>query len=274
MRSGIGPEASLRAANVEPRHDLPGVGQNLQDHLQLRAKYSCEGAATLNTRARGLGYLGITADYAFRGRGPATMAASQVCAFARSAAAQDDRPDIQFHFQPLSTSGSPAIHLDKFDAFTASVCQLRPTSRGHVELKPGGAPGILIHANYLSTPEDQACAAASLRTARHVSEVLGQKPGAPVVKEVGPGADRQDDASLVEWARQNAESIYHPVGTCKMGPSSDKMAVVNHKLQVHGVAGLRVVDCAIMPELVSGNTHAPAVAIGEKAADMIKAARA
>lgn len=273
MRSGIGPEGSLRAAGVDPRLVLPGMGQNLRDHLQLRAKFSCEGAATLNTRARGLGYIGIAADYALRGRGPATMAASQVCAFARSSAALDDRPDIQFHFQPLSTSGSPSIHLDDFDAFTASVCQLRPKSTGHLELRPDGERGIRIHANYLDDPEDQACAAASLRAARQVSEALGKQSGAPRVQEVGPGADITDDAGLVDWARRNGESIYHPVGTCKMGPASDKMAVVDHELKVHGVEGLRVADCAIMPDLVSGNTHAPAVAIGEKTASMIRAAR-
>jgi choline dehydrogenase len=274
MRSGIGPEDSLRAAGVTPRSILTGVGKNLQDHLQLRAKYAVEGAATLNTRARGLGYLGIGADYAFRGRGPATMAASQVCAFARSEAAKDGRPDFQFHFQPLSTSGSPSIHLDDFDAFTASVCQLRPTSRGYLTLRPNGEPGLHIHAHYLETPEDQACAAASLRAARKVSEVLGSNGAGLKVREIGPGPDAVNDASLVQWARQYGESIYHPVGTCKMGPASDESAVVDHRLQVHGIEGVRVADCAMMPTLVSGNTHAPAQAIGEKASDMIKADRA
>lgn len=273
MRSGVGPEASLRAAGVTPRHVLPGVGQNLQDHLQLRAKFRCDGARTLNTRARGLGYLGIAAEFALQGRGPATMAASQVCAFARSDAALDDRPDIQFHFQPLSTSGSPAIHVDDFDAFTASVCQLRPTSRGSVELRPDGAPGLKIHAHYLETQEDQDCAAAGLRAARAVSEALARKTGAIKVQELEPGPAAVKDADLVEWSRQKGESIYHPVGTCKMGPVSDGSAVVNHKLQVHGIDGVRVADCSIMPTLVSGNTHAPAVAIGEKAVDLIRADR-
>lgn len=277
MRSGIGPEDSLRAAGVDVRHALDGVGKNLQDHLQLRAKYAVQDtsgssrAATLNTRARGLGYLGISADYAFRGQGPATMAASQVCAFACSDAAEDrTRPDIQFHFQPLSTSGSPAIHLDEYDAFTASVCQLRPTSRGNLTLRPDGEPGIHINAHYLESKEDQACAAASLRAARQVSEVLAQKPGFKV-QEVGPGAEATTDAALVDWARKYGESIYHPVGTCKMGPASDPTAVVDHQLKVHGVEGVRVADCAMMPTLVSGNTHAPAQAIGEKAAMLIRA---
>mmetsp|Transcript_2286 Transcript_2286/g.6587 ORF Transcript_2286/g.6587 Transcript_2286/m.6587 type:complete len:573 (-) Transcript_2286:177-1895(-) len=270
MRSGIGPEAVLKEARVPIRHCLP-VGENLQDHLQIRPKFAVDGAKTLNTRARGLGYLGIAAEYALMGRGPATMAASQVCAFVRSEAAVDDRPDVQFHFQPLSTHGTPAVHLDAFDAFTASVCQLRPTSRGSVTLGP---EGLRIHAQYLTTKEDRACAVAAVRAARQVAIRLQERSEGKIkIQELAPGPDLRDDDELLAWAKTTAESIYHPVGTCKMGPITDSTTVVDHQLKVHGVENLRVVDCSIMPTLVSGNTHAPAVAIGERASDFLKSSR-
>eukprot|EP00927_Polykrikos_kofoidii_P049736 TRINITY_DN43754_c0_g1_i1.p1 TRINITY_DN43754_c0_g1~~TRINITY_DN43754_c0_g1_i1.p1 ORF type:complete len:580 (-),score=72.79 TRINITY_DN43754_c0_g1_i1:83-1822(-) len=274
MKSGVGPEAVLTDAGVSVKHRLDGVGENLQDHLQIRPKFAVEGVKTLNTRARGLGYLGIAAEYALMGHGPATMAASQVCAFIRSEAAADDRPDVQFHFQPLSTHGTPAVNLDPFDAFTASVCQLRPTSRGSVVLRPDGR-GIQIHARYLSTAEDRDCVVAAVRAARRVAEVMQHNSTGKVrVRELTPGVETSSDEDLLEWAKSAGESIYHPVGTCKMGPAADPSAVVDHNLCVHGIANLRVADCAMMPTLVSGNTHAPAVAIGERAADIISAARA
>jgi len=270
MRSGIGPEAVLKEARVPIRHRLP-VGENLQDHLQIRPKFAVDGAKTLNTRARGLGYLGIAAEYALMGRGPATMAASQVCAFVRSEAAVDDRPDVQFHFQPLSTHGTPAVHLDSFDAFTASVCQLRPTSRGSVTLGP---EGLRIHARYLTTKEDQACAVAAVRAARQVAIRLQERSeGKITIQELAPGPDLRNDDELLAWSKTAAESIYHPVGTCKMGPITDSTTVVDHELKVHGMENLRVVDCSIMPTLVSGNTHAPAVAIGDRASDFLKSSR-
>jgi len=164
--------------------------------------------------------------------------------------------------------GSPAVHLDSFDAFTASVCQLRPESRGHLELRPDGS--LAIHANYLSTEEDQRVAVDSIRAARKVADRLNEIEGKRRVEEDPGSKGLQSDEEILNWCRQNAETIYHPTGTCKMGPSSDPEAVVDPRLRVYGVQGLRVVDCSAMPRLVSGNTHAPAQMMAEKAADMIR----
>jgi len=269
MTAGVGDPEMLGKAGVQLRHALPGVGRNLQDHLQVRPKFRCD-FPTLNTQINaycGLGQILIGMEYVFCGTGPMTMAASQACAFACSRSGLS-RPNIQFHFQPLSTSGSPAVNLDSFDAFTASVCQLRPESRGHLELQRDGT--LTIHANYLSTEEDQRVAVDGVRCARKVAERLNSKEGGIPVQEDPSHRDLQSDAELLEWCRNHAETIYHPTGTCKMGPDCDAEAVVDARLRVRGVAALRVVDCSVMPLLPSGNTHAPAVMLAEKASDLIR----
>lgn len=200
-------------------------------------------------------------EFLFKRTGPVSMAASQVCAFVSST---PDVPaaDLQFHFQPLSTTGTPAVYLDSFNAFTASVCILRPESRGRVELLPGGE--LRVSPQYLTAEADQKLAVRSLEIAREISQhKLMQEIGA---EEVDP-PERTD----IDHARAVANSIYHPAGTCKMGPSSDPTAVVDPQLRVHGLEGLRVVDCSIMPNLVSGNTHAPTVMIADKAAQILRA---
>eukprot|EP00929_Paragymnodinium_shiwhaense_P008031 TRINITY_DN111955_c0_g1_i1.p1 TRINITY_DN111955_c0_g1~~TRINITY_DN111955_c0_g1_i1.p1 ORF type:complete len:573 (-),score=107.73 TRINITY_DN111955_c0_g1_i1:439-2157(-) len=277
MKSGIGAAGEMEAAGVKCTHELPGVGKNLQDHLQLRPKFRVK-ASTLNTQVGGLvkhavkgglhwlmagtsptGWkLGL--EFLLKRTGPVSMAASQVCAFVKS----DESlaaPDLQFHFQPLSTTGTPAVYLDSFDAFTASVCILRPESKGSVALNPDGS--LRISPNYLSTPGDQALAVRSLEVAREVSQH-------PALREIGAEEVDPPKVTDIEHARRVAETIYHPAGTCKMGISSDDTAVVDPKLRVHGLEQLRVVDCSIMPTIASGNTHAPTVMIAEKAAAMLR----
>jgi len=200
-------------------------------------------------------------EFLFWRSGPVSMAASQVCAFVNSSP-HVAAPDLQFHFQPLSTTGTPAVYLDQFDAFTASICILRPESRGKLELQPDMS--IRISPNYLSTPRDQALAVRSLEIAREVAQH-------PLLQEIG--AEEVDPPSVtdVDHARRVAETIYHPAGTCKMGPSSDSMAVVDPELRVHGLEGLRVADCSIMPIITSGNTHVPTVMIAEKLSRLLRA---
>lgn len=268
---------ALERAGVTVAHALPGVGENLQDHLQLRPKFRVN-APTANTQVGGMvkdvvrgGVVGWTKacanprgwplgmEFLFNRTGPVSMAASQVCAFVNSNP-DVPAPDLQFHFQPMTTTGTPAVYLDLFDAFTASVCILRPESRGKLELQPDG--NIQISPNYLSTPADQALAVRSLEIAREVSQH-------PLMKEIGAEEVDPPPNYDIHHARRVAETIYHPAGTCKMGPSSDPSAVVDDRLRVHGVRGLRVVDCSIMPTITSGNTHAPTVMIAEKAAEML-----
>ena len=193
------------------------------------------------------------------------MAASQVCIFTKTDP-QMSRPDIQFHLQPLSAD-KPADGTHKFSAFTASVCQLRPTSTGHIALKstnPREYPAI--HPNYLATLEDQKTAIESIKITR---KIMGAPALNPLISsEHEPGIEHQTDEELLEYARNRATTIYHPTGTCKMG--NDEMAVVDDRLRVKGVKGLRVVDASIMPIIISGNTNAPTIMIAEKAADMIK----
>jgi choline dehydrogenase len=202
-----------------------------------------------------------------RRRGPMTLAASQVCIFCRTRP-ELEIPDLQFHMQPLSAD-KPGDGLHKYSAFTSSTCQLRPESRGEIKLKsadPLAPPAI--HPNYLSTPRDQEVAVAGMKLSRQISQ--SQAMASLIEEELVPGPDYQSDAELLDAARRIGTTIYHPTSTCKMAPEGDRGAVVDERLRVYGIAGLRVVDASIMPNVVSGNTNAPTIMIAEKAADMIQ----
>lgn len=262
--SGVGPRALLHDVGVPIVHELPGVGQNLQDHLQVRLVFKTR-LKTLNDEVNSLfrkAWIGM--QYAFKRTGPLTLAASQVAIFTRSSSAVE-RPDIQFHMQPLSAD-KPGKGTHRFSAFTSSVCQLRPYSRGSVAIKsadPMEYPGI--YPNYLLDPRDQKVVVDAIRVARRIAAAPSLAPH--IISEFVPGVQYQTDVELLDAARCFSQTIYHPCGTCKMG--NDALAVVDHRLRVHGIAGLRVVDASIMPEIVSGNTNAPTIMIAEKAAEMI-----
>ncbi len=267
--SGIGPAALLSALGIPLVKDLPGVGANLQDHLQIRAVFKVNGVATLNTLAGSwLGKMKIGLEYALKRSGPMSMAPSQLGAFTRSSADQP-YPNIEYHVQPLSLDafGEP---LHGFDAFTASVCNLNPTSRGSVRLRSRNfedAP--LIAPNYLSTPEDRKVAADSLRVTRRI---VGQPALARYQpQEWKPGTQFESDEDLARLAGDIATTIFHPVGTTRMGPDDDPMAVVDSQLRVRGISGLRVVDAGVMPTITSGNTNSPTLMLAEKAAEWIMA---
>ncbi len=265
--SGIGPGSRLHALGIPVVHDLPGVGENLQDHLQLRMIFRVRGARTLNTLSNswvGKGWMG--AQYALWRSGPLSMAPSQLGAFARSDPDQD-RANLEYHVQPLSLDkfGDP---LHTFPAITASVCNLRPTSRGHVRItSPNVAEAPAILCNYLQTPEDRAVAADSLRLTRRIMSQQAMARYTP--EEYKPGAAVQSQEDLEAAAADIGTTIFHPVGTCKMGV--DPMAVVDPALRVHGIEGLRVVDASVMPTITSGNTNSPTIMIAEKGARMILA---
>jgi choline dehydrogenase len=262
--SGIGSADLLGKFGVPVVHSLPGVGQNLQDHLQVRMVFKTR-ERTLNDEVNSyLGQLLVGMQYALSRTGPLTLAASQVAIFTRSNP-NVIRPDIQFHMQPLSAD-KPGEGAHKFSAFTSSVCQLRPYSRGCIEIKsPDALVYPSIQPNYLSDERDHPVVIGGIKLARRIVEAPSMAPH--ILSEFVPGAQFQSDAELLDAARRYSQSIYHPTGTCKMG--SDGMAVVDSRLRVHGLTGLRVVDCSIMPEIVSGNTNAPTIMIAEKAADMI-----
>ena len=270
--SGIGPAALLQKHGIPVVVDLPGVGANLQDHLQIRSVYKVTSAAvknfTLNTLGTSLwGKAKIGLEYALKQTGPMSMAPSQLGAFTRSSADQP-YPNIEYHVQPLSLDafGEP---LHTFNAFTASVCNLNPTSRGSVQIRSGrfeDAPAIAP--NYLSTAEDRQVAADSLRITRRI---VGQSAlAAYQPEEFRPGVQFQSDEDLARLAGDIATTIFHPVGTTKMGTASDPMAVVDSHLRVRGVTGLRVVDAGVMPLITSGNTNSPTLMIAEKAAQWIQ----
>ncbi|RED44824.1 GMC family oxidoreductase [Aestuariispira insulae] len=269
MRSGIGPGDHLQAMGIEPRHDLPGVGANLQDHLQIRSVFKVKNVRTLNEMTHNpLTKAGIGLNYFLFKRGPLTMAPSQMGAFAKSDPGLET-PDLEFHVQPLSTDklGDP---LHKFPAITASVCNLRPESRGTVRLAdkdPFSAPEIAP--NYLATPGDRRVAAEAIRWARRICARPAFQRYAP--EEYLPGSALQTEEELAQAAGDIGTTIFHPTCTCKMG--SDPMAVVGADLKLHGVEGLRVVDASVMPTITSGNTNAPTMMIAEKASDMILADR-
>ena len=276
--SGMGPAALLRQHGIDVRLDLPGVGANLQDHLQIRAVYKVQNVATLNTLANSLvGKAKIGLEYLLKRSGPMSMAPSQLGAFTRS------RPDlpwpnIEYHVQPLSLEafGEP---LHDFPAFTASVCNLNPTSRGSVTIKNAdfrSAPAIAP--NYLSTPEDRQVAADSLRITRHIVAQPALARYRP--EEYKPGPQYQSDEELARLAGDIATTIFHPVGTTRMGRMDDPMAVLDARMRVRdgrggAVAGLRVVDAGAMPSITSGNTNAPTLMMAEMAAQwIIEASRA
>ena len=265
--SGLGPAELLQSKGVAVAKDLPGVGNNLQDHLQIRAVFKVQNTPTLNTMASSLwGKARIGLEYAFKRSGPMSMSPSQLGAFTRSDPDQP-YPNLEYHVQPLSLDafGSP---LHSFDAITASVCNLNPTSRGTVHIKTANfqdAPAIAP--NYLSTDADRKVAADSLRVTRRI---LAQSAlAAYMPQEHKPGVQFQSDEELAKLAGDIASTIFHPVGTTQMGKADNPMAVVDARLRVHGVAGLRVVDAGVMPLITSGNTNSPTLMIAEKAAQWI-----
>jgi choline dehydrogenase len=265
--SGLGPAALLQAKGITVVKDLPGVGENLQDHLQIRAVFKVKNTTTLNTQANSLwGKAKIGLEYALKRTGPMSMAPSQLGAFTRSDASQP-HPNLEYHVQPLSLEafGQP---LHGFNAFTASVCNLNPTSRGTVHIKtPDFADAPAIAPNYLSTDSDRKIAADSLRVTRNIVAQPALQKYQP--EEYKPGTRFQSDAELATLAGDIATTIFHPVGTTKMGREDDTMAVVDARLKVFGVAGLRVVDAGVMPLITSGNTNSPTLMIAEKAAQWI-----
>jgi choline dehydrogenase len=264
QHSGVGDGAHLQAAGVSLLHQLSGVGENLQDHLQIRSAFKISGAKSLNTMADSwLGKAKMGLQYACSRGGPLSMAPSQLGAFTKSDASQKTA-NLEYHVQPLSLEKfGDALH--PFPAFTASVCNLRPTSRGHVRIAgkdPMAAPKITP--NYLSTAEDRKVAADSLRLTRQIVAAPALKKYAP--QELKPGVQFQSEEELMAAAAEIGTTIFHPVGTCKMGLSEDSSAVVDSQLRVLGIAGLRVADASIMPSITSGNTNSPTLMIAEKAA--------
>lgn len=265
QRSGIGPRKLLEGLGIAVRHDMPGVGGNLQDHLQLRLIYQIQNTRTLNQMANSLwGKLGMGLRYAYDRSGPLAMAPSQLGAFVRSSPEQASA-NLQYHVQPLSLErfGEP---LHRFPAFTASVCNLRPASRGRVDIVSAdmnAAPRI--DPNYLSAPEDLRVAADAIRITRRIVQAPALAAFEP--REYLPGPALQSEQDLQQAAGQIGTTIFHPVGTCRMG--SGALDVVDNQLRVHGIPGLRVADASIMPQIVSGNTCSPTLMIAEKAAQLI-----
>jgi choline dehydrogenase len=267
--SGVGPAALLAEHGIEVRHDLPGVGENLQDHLQLRLVYKIKNTVTLNQRARTLlGRAGMAWEYALFRKGPLTAAPSQLGCFAKSDPSFASA-NLEYHIQPLSLDKfGEALH--PFPAFTASVCNLRPTSRGHVRIRsaePGAHPEIRL--NYLSTEEDQRVAADAIRLTRRIAAARALARFEP--DEFRPGPALRSEEELVRAAGDIGTTIFHPVGTCRMAPVGDRLAVVDERLRVRGLEGLRVADASVMPSITSGNTNAPVIMIAEKAADLVRA---
>lgn len=268
--SGMGPSALLAKHQIAPVVDLPGVGENLQDHLQVRPSFRCQGVETLNDVANSRWRSARDfLRYQLTRTGSLATGVYRAGAFLSVDNAQEPHwPNVQIHFGLVSFD-RPHQPPHPFPGITLSACILRPESRGRIQLRsadPLAAPEI--QANYLSAENDQRLAVQMVRKMR---EIASQSPLSDiVVQEHEPGAASQSDADLLDWVRRRAGSIFHPVGTCAMGPDSDPMAVVDARLRVHGVQGLRVVDGAVMPRIVSGNTNAPIIMLAEKAADLIR----
>jgi choline dehydrogenase len=267
--SGVGDPALLARHGIEPLQALPGVGENLQDHLQIRAVFGVEGVSTLNELARSWWGKGrIALQYALTQSGPMSMAPSQLGAFTRSTP-ERRWPDLEYHVQPLSLEafGEP---LHRFPAFTASVCNLNPESRGSVRIRspdPGQAPAIAP--SYLSTEADRRVAASSLRLTRRIASMPALARYAP--RELKPGVQFESDDELARLAGDIGTTIFHPVGTCRMGRDADPMSVLDSRLRVRGIGGLVVADASAMPTITSGNTNAPTLMIAERAAEWITA---
>lgn len=266
MLSGIGMANELADVGIACRRNLVGVGKNLQDHLQARPIFKTS-LSTINVETNNIFKQGMIAlQYALTRRGPMTMAASLGTAFLKTDESLET-PDIQFHIQPFSANNA-VEGPHKFSAFTASVLQLRPESTGELRLASSDyRDHPKIHPNYLATPLDQKTIVKGIQIARKIATVAPLN--AHITEEYAPGADVgiDDEDAILNWARDTSVTIYHPTGTCKMG--SDKAAVVDTRLRVHGIDGLRVADCSIMPTITSGNTNAPAIMIGEMVSDMI-----
>jgi choline dehydrogenase len=265
--SGIGDPDALNAAGVKPIHALKGVGANLQDHLDVTVCYECPEPITLYSATKGLKRLGIGLSYMLTGKGTGTTQGLEVGAFLKSRP-DLDRPDLQVHavLAIMLDHGKTAVGKD---GFTLHVCQLRPESRGRVGLKsadPLADPAIF--ANYLATEEDRRAVRQGVKIAREVAAQAALSPYRG--DEYAPGAGVQTDAEIDAWIARTGETIYHPVGTCKMGAAGDAMAVVDDQLRVVGIEGLRVIDASVMPTLIGGNTNAPTIMIAEKAADLIR----
>lgn len=270
--SGVGPCALLDRFGIAPVHELPGVGENLQDHLQIRLGYECTKPITTNDQLNSwAGQLGLGLEWLLHRSGALAIGINQGGCFMRALKDEAGRPvaatpDIQFHVATLSADmAGGKVH--PYSGFTFSVCQLRPESRGHIRIRStDAAEPPEMQPNYLATELDRATAVAGVKAARAIAEAPAMRPY--VKREVKPGAQAASDAELLEFCRNNGATIFHPTGTCRMG--HDPLAVVDARLRVHGIGGLRVVDCSAMPTLVSGNTNAPAVMMAEKAFDMIR----
>ncbi|MDZ4761077.1 MAG: GMC oxidoreductase, partial [Alphaproteobacteria bacterium] len=265
--SGIGAGARLQALGLPVVRDAPGVGENLQDHLQLRPIYKVTGVPTLNEQYAEVWRRPLMAlDYALRRRGPMTMAPSQMGAFAKSDASRAT-PNLQFHVQPLSLDRF-GESLHPFPAITISICNLRPDSRGRIHaVSPDPTAPPAIQPDYLAEASDRETAVQSLRLVRRIVEQPAMARFSPL--EYRPGAHLTSDADLAAAAGDIGTTIFHPVGTAKMGLALDPMAVVDERLRVIGVAGLRVIDASVMPRITSGNTNSPTLMIAEKGAAMV-----
>ena len=267
--SGIGPAPLLQELGIAVAQASPGVGENLQDHLQIRLTFESTRPTTNDRLNSLLGQAGLGLQWLLFRSGPLAVGINQGGCFMRALPAEASTPDIQFHVATLSADmAGGKVH--PFSGFTLSTCQLRPESRGHVHIAstdPFEPPRM--HANYLATDLDRRTTVAGVKAARAIAASAAMRP--MVAREVKPGPGAATDEELLEFCRDHGATIFHPTGTCKMGPAADPLAVLDERLRVRGVAGLRVVDCSAMPTLVSGNTNAPAVMLAEKAADMIRA---
>lgn len=266
--SGVGPRNLLEKHGIPLVADLPGVGENLQDHLQIRLSYECTKPITINDQLNSLlGRMKIGLQWLLYRQGPLAIGINKGGCFMKALPEEAQTPDIQFHVATLSADmAGGKVH--SYSGFTLSICQLRPESRGYIRIKstdPTEPPEM--QPNYLSTDLDRRTVIAGIKAARRIAQ--SQTMGPYVKREVKPGPDQQTDDQLLEFARDYGATIFHPSGTCKMGPDSDPMAVLDHRLRVRGVQGLRVIDASAMPTLVSGNTNAPVVMMAEKASEMI-----
>ncbi|MBM1310962.1 GMC family oxidoreductase N-terminal domain-containing protein [Sulfitobacter mediterraneus] len=266
MLSGVGDGDELAKHGIQVQKELSGVGKNLQDHLQARPVFKTD-LSTINTEINNIFKQGMIAlRYAANRSGPMAMAVSLGTGFVKTEE-HLETADIQFHIQPFSAD-KPSDGPHKFSAFTASVLQMRPESAGHLELRSANMDDHpLIHPNYLATDTDCRTIVKGIQIARKIAQFEPLKSHVTEEHAPGPGVGVDDEAAILDWARRTAVTIYHPTGTCKMG--TDSMAVVDPRLRVHGIKGLRVADASIMPRIVSGNTNAPAIMIGEKASDLI-----